>query len=78
MTEGKAPRTQKLVPTMRVAHLKVSLEKLVEGLGVVFYVALFLALVTAVTGSPGWGLLFLVFGSCALVARTTTESLIDD
>jgi hypothetical protein len=63
---------------MRVAHLKVSLEKLVEGLGVVFYVALFLALVTAVTGSPGWGLLFLVFGSCALVARTTTESLVDD
>jgi hypothetical protein len=59
---------------MRALDLK-SLEKLVEGLAVVFYVAMFVALVTAVIGSPGWALLLLVLGSCALVARTTAETL---
>jgi hypothetical protein len=53
-----------------------SLEKFAEGLAVVFYVAMAVALITAVAGSPGWALLLLVLGSCALVARTTTEAVI--
>ena len=52
-----------------------SSEKLVEGLGIVFYVGMAVALLTALLGSPGWAFLLLVFGSCALVARTTLESL---
>jgi Flp pilus assembly protein TadB len=44
-------------------------------LAVVFYVAMAVALITAVAGSPGWALLLLVLGSCAL-ARTTTEAVI--
>lgn len=52
-----------------------SSEKLVEGLGVVFYVGMAVALLTALLGSPGWAFLLLVFGSFALVARTALESL---
>jgi hypothetical protein len=61
---------------MRVAEIKINLEKLVDGLGLLFYVTMFIALVTAVTGSPGWGLLFLIFGACALVVRTSAESFV--
>lgn len=49
--------------------------KLTDGLAVLFYVAMALALLTTLAGSPGWGFLFLVFGSCALVVRTTMETL---
>lgn len=52
-----------------------SLEKLLEGLIVLFYVAMGLALLTTLMGSPGWGFLFLLLGSCALVARTSMETL---
>jgi hypothetical protein len=52
-----------------------SSEKLVEGLGIVFYVGMAVALLTALLGSPGWAFLLLVFGSFALVARTALESL---
>jgi hypothetical protein len=52
-----------------------SSEKLVEGLGIVFYVGMAVALFTALLGSPGWALLLLVFGSFALVARTALESV---
>ena len=43
--------------------------KLVEGLGIVFYVGMATALLTALLGSPGWAFLLLVLGSFALVAR---------
>jgi hypothetical protein len=52
-----------------------SLTKLLEGLIVLFYVAMGLALLTTLMGSPGWGFLFLLLGSCALVARTSMETL---
>ena len=52
-----------------------SSEKLVEGLGIVFYVGMAVALLTALLGSPGWAFLLLVFGSFALVARTALESV---
>lgn len=52
-----------------------SSEKLVEGLGIVFYVGMAVALLTALLGSPGWAFLLLVFGSFALVARTALESI---
>jgi hypothetical protein len=52
-----------------------SSDKLVEGLGIVFYVGMAAALLTALLGSPGWAFLLLVFGSFALVARTALESV---
>ena len=52
-----------------------SLKQPAEALIVLFYVAMALALLTTLMGSPGWGFLFLVFGSCVLVIRTTMESL---
>jgi hypothetical protein len=52
-----------------------SLRQPLEALIVLFYVAMTLALLTTLMGSPGWGFLFLVFGSCALVIRTTMETL---
>jgi multisubunit Na+/H+ antiporter MnhB subunit len=52
-----------------------SSDKLVEGLGIVFYVGMAVALLTALLGSPGWAFLLLVLGSSALVARTTLESV---
>jgi len=50
-------------------------DKLLDGLIKLFYVAMALALLTALAGSPGWGFLFLLFGSCALIARTAMETL---
>jgi hypothetical protein len=52
-----------------------TLKQPLEALIVLFYVAMALALLTTLAGSPGWGFLFLVFGSCALVIRTTMETL---
>jgi hypothetical protein len=52
-----------------------TLKQPLEALIVLFYVAMVLALLTTLAGSPGWGFLFLVFGSCALVVRTTMETL---
>jgi len=52
-----------------------SSDKLVEGLGIVFYVGMATALLTALLGAPGWAFLLLVFGSFALVARTALESV---
>jgi hypothetical protein len=49
--------------------------KFVEGLGVVFYVGMVAALLSALAGSPGWAALLLVLGSIALVMRTALESL---
>jgi multisubunit Na+/H+ antiporter MnhB subunit len=52
-----------------------TLKQPLEALIVLFYVAMALALLTALAGSPGWGFLFLVFGSGVLVIRTTMETL---
>ena len=52
-----------------------SLKQPLEALIVLFYVAMALALLTTLMGSPGWGFLFLIFGSGALVIRTTMETL---
>jgi len=52
-----------------------STEKLLEGLVVLFYVAIGLALLATLMGSPGWGFLFLLLGSAGLVVRTTIENL---
>lgn len=50
-----------------------STEKLLEGLVVLFYVAIGLALLATLMGSPGWGFLFLLLGAAGLVARTGLE-----
>jgi len=52
-----------------------SLKEPLEALIVLFYVAMALALLTALAGSPGWGFLFLLFGSGALIVRTTIETM---
>ncbi|HYG96337.1 MAG TPA: hypothetical protein VD741_04440 [Solirubrobacterales bacterium] len=51
------------------------LKQPLEALIVLFYVAMALALLTTLMGSPGWGFLFLLFGSLALIIRTTMETL---
>ncbi len=51
-----------------------TLKQPLEALIVLFYVAMALALLTTLAGSPGWGFLFLLFGSAALVVRTTMET----
>jgi hypothetical protein len=51
------------------------LAKLAESLAIVFYVLMGLAFLTAVLGSPGTGLLLLILGSCAHVARVWFEDL---
>lgn len=50
-------------------------DKFLDGLITLFHVAMAIAALTALMGSPGWGFLFLLFGSCALIARTTIETL---
>lgn len=50
-----------------------STAKLLEGLIVLFYVAIGLALLATLMGSPGWGFLFLLLGAAGLVARTALE-----
>lgn len=50
-----------------------STEKLLEGLVVLFYVAMGLALLATLMGSPGWGFLFLLLGAAGLVVRTALE-----
>ncbi|HYQ77896.1 MAG TPA: hypothetical protein VEP91_02160 [Solirubrobacterales bacterium] len=50
-----------------------STEKLLEGLVILFYAAIGLALLATLLGSPGWGFLFLLLGSVGLVVRTALE-----
>jgi hypothetical protein len=45
------------------------LTKLAESLAIAFYALMGLAFLTAVLGSPGTGLLLLILGACAHVAR---------
>lgn len=51
------------------------LTRFAEPLAIAFYVLMFLAFLTAVLGSPGTGLLLLILGSCAHVARVWLEDL---
>ena len=51
-----------------------TLEKLLERLVALFYVAMALAVLATLMGSPGWGFLFLLLGSAALVVRTALET----
>ena len=53
------------------------LAKLAESLAITFYVLMFLAFLAAVLGSPGTGLLLLILGACAHVARVWIEDLGD-
>ncbi|HET7121087.1 MAG TPA: hypothetical protein VFI17_07535 [Solirubrobacterales bacterium] len=48
-------------------------ERLLDGLGIVLYGAMAIALLTALLGSPGWAFLMLLLGAGALVLRTTLE-----
>lgn len=55
-------------------HLDLhSLEKLLDGLGILFYVGMAVALLTALLGSPGWAFLMLLLSCFALVLRTSLE-----
>jgi hypothetical protein len=51
------------------------LTKLAESLAIAFYLLMGLAFLTAVLGSPGTGLLLLILGSCAHVARVWLEDV---
>lgn len=51
----------------------IATEKLLDGLGILFYVGMGVALLTALLGSPGWAFLMLLLGACALVVRTALE-----
>jgi hypothetical protein len=52
-----------------------SSNKLIEGLGIVFYAGMATALLTALLGAPGWAFMMLLFGAFALVVRTALESI---
>lgn len=53
------------------------LEKLAEGLALLFYIFMFMALVTALAGSAGSGFLLLTLGSCAHVGRASLEEFVE-
>jgi hypothetical protein len=52
------------------------LEKVEEGLALFFYLFMFVALVAALDGSIGSGLVVLIVGSCAHVGRATLAEFI--
>lgn len=51
------------------------LTKLAESLAIAFYALMGLALLATLLGSPGTGLLLLILGACAHVARVWFEDL---
>jgi hypothetical protein len=53
------------------------LEKLAEGLALLFYVLMFVALVMALAGSTGSGFLLLIVGSCAHIGRAALGEFVD-
>lgn len=54
------------------------LPRLAEALAVLFYVLMFLALVCALAGSAGSGLILLVLGACAHVCRVGFEGALEE
>lgn len=53
------------------------LEKIAEGLALLFYVLMFVALVMALAGSAGSGFLLLVVGSCAHIGQAGLSEFVD-
>jgi hypothetical protein len=53
------------------------LEKIAEGLALLFYVLMFVAFVMALAGSTGSGFLLLVVGSCAHIGQAGLEEFVD-
>jgi len=53
------------------------LEKLAEGLALLFYLLMFVALVMALAGSTGSGFLLLIIGSCAHVGQAGLSEFVD-
>jgi hypothetical protein len=53
------------------------LEKIAEGLALLFYVLMFVALVMALAGSAGSGFLLLIVGSCAHIGRAALGEFVD-
>ncbi len=53
------------------------LESIAEGLALLFYVLMFVALVMALAGSTGSGFLLLVVGSCAHIGQAGLTEFVD-
>ena len=53
------------------------LEKLEEGLALLFYVLMFVAFVEALSGATGSGFLMLILGSCAHVGRAALAEFVE-
>jgi hypothetical protein len=53
------------------------LENVAEGLALLFYVLMFVALVMALAGSAGSGFLLLVVGSCAHIGQAALTEFVD-
>jgi hypothetical protein len=53
-----------------------ALQRFVEPLAGLFYLLMFVAFLTAVVGSPGSGLFFLILGAFAQVGRASIEELL--
>lgn len=52
------------------------LRRLAEGLALLFYALAFVALLGTLVGEPGIGLVFLLLGACAHVARLGIEDFV--
>ncbi len=71
-----ARNSEGVAESKAMLHLdSISREKLIDSLATLFYVAMAIAFLTTLMGSPGWGFLFLLFGSSILVIRMTMETL---
>lgn len=53
------------------------LDRAAERLALAFYGLMLMALATALSGSTGWGFLFLILGSCAHVGRASFEEFVE-
>jgi hypothetical protein len=53
------------------------LEKIAEGLALLFYVLMFVGLVMALAGSAGSGFLMLIVGSCAHIGQAALAEFVD-
>lgn len=72
-SQGKVASLSKLIAMQ--AFDPQRLAKLAESLAIAFYVLMALAFLAAVLGSPGTGLLLLILGAGAHVARVWLEDL---
>jgi hypothetical protein len=72
-SQGKVALPSKLIGMPPLDPQRLT--KLAESLAIAFYVLMGLAFLAAVFGSPGTGLLLLILGACAHVARVWLEDL---